>query len=127
MAASAEEEIRALRSASNEALKQHDLKAFAATLDVDLVVVAGNGGLIGSRLEYVQLVEREFADPQAALYERITDRVEISSAKPLAAEHGHWIGTRPDGSRAFAGTYLAMWRKSKAGWKIRSELFVRLN
>jgi ketosteroid isomerase-like protein len=122
----AEAEIRATRQASNEAIRRHDIKSFATSLDTDFSMIRGNGVLAATRQAYIDLFVHDFADPQAIRYERVPDQVEISSAAPLAAEHGHWIGTHADGSRAYGGTYLAMWRKTEAGWKIRSELFVVL-
>ncbi len=121
------EEIRAARQASNVALKRHDLQAFAASLDPDLVVVAGRGSFVPSRQAYLDLFAKDFTDPKALRYERTIDSVEVNPDAPLAAEHGHWTGIAPDGKPAVGGTYLAMWRKSDAGWKIRSELFVLLN
>lgn len=59
-------------------------------------------------------------------YERIVDSIDLSSSVPLAAEHGHWIGRLPDGKVFFTGTYMAMWRHTNLGWKLRSELFVSL-
>ena len=126
MAQSPESEIRAVRKQSNDAIKRHDIKAFAESLDTDFVLTRGNGAFIRSREAYVDLFAKDFADPKAMRYERIAGKIELSSAAPLAAEHGNWTGTRPDGSRAYSGTYLAMWRKTDAGWKIRSELFVVL-
>ncbi len=123
---SAEAEIRGARAVSNNAIQHRDIKTFAASLDTDFVMIRGNGVLVPSRQAYIDMFTSDFADPEAIRYERIPDKVEISNAAPLAAEHGHWIGTRPDGSRAYGGTYLAMWRKTEAGWKIRSELFVVL-
>jgi ketosteroid isomerase-like protein len=123
---SAEAEIRAARQASNQAIQRHDIKAFAASLDTDFSMIRGNGVLVPSRQAYIDQFAHDFADPKEIRYERVSDKVEISSAAPLAAEHGHWIGTHADGSRAYGGTYLAMWRKTEAGWKIRSELFVVL-
>ncbi len=122
----AEAEIRATRQASNEALKRRDIKAFAQSMDEDLVMIRGNGDFTPSKQVYIERFTRDFADPKAVRYERIPDKVEISDAAPLASEQGHWIGTHADGSRAYGGTYLAMWRKTPAGWKIRSELFVVL-
>ena len=118
--------IRAARAASNDALKRHDLAAFAASLDPDLVVVAGRGSFVPSRQAYLDLFAGDFQDPKALRYERITDTVDVNPDAPLAAEHGHWIGFGPAGQRWVGGTYLAMWRRSEAGWKIRSELFVLL-
>jgi len=123
---SAESEIRATRQASNNAIKRHDPKAFGASLDTDFSMIRGNGVFVPSRQDYIDQFAHDFADPKAILYERIPEKVEISRAAPLAAEHGHWIGTHADGKRAYGGTYLAMWRKTAAGWKIRSELFVVL-
>ena len=123
---SPEADIRAGRRASTEAIHNHDLKAFAASLDSDFVMIRGNGVFVPTREAYVDLLAKDFADAKAVQYQRITDRVEISNAAPVAAEHGHWVGTKPDGSRAYSGTYLAMWRKTQYGWKIRSELYVVL-
>lgn len=124
---SAEDQIRGARKVSNQAIQRRDIKAFAASLDADFVMIRGNGVMVPSRQAYIDLFAHDFADPAAVRYERIADKVEISKAAPLAAEHGHWIGTRADGSRAYGGTYLAMWRSTAAGWKIRSELFVVLD
>jgi ketosteroid isomerase-like protein len=124
--ASAEDEIRAARRGSNDAMRRHDIQVFASSLATDFVMIRGNGVLVPSRQAYIDLLAHDFADPKAVRYERIADKVEISKAAPLAAEHGHWIGTHPDGKRAYGGTYVAMWRQTEAGWKIRSELFVVL-
>ena len=121
-----EAEIRAARQASNEAIRRHDIKTFATSLAPDFVMIRGNGVLVPSRQAYIDVFTQDFANPNAIRYERIPDKVEISNAAPLAAEHGHWIGTRSDGTRAYGGTYLAMWRRTEAGWSIRSELFVML-
>lgn len=123
---SAESEIRAARKASNEAIQRRDVKAYAALLEEDFVQVRGNGTFVPSKQASIDTFERAFADPEAIRFERITDKVEVSQAAPLAAEHGHWIGARPNGSRAFGGTYLAMWRRTPGGWKVRSEMFVVL-
>jgi len=122
----AEAEIRAARRESNRAIQHSDLRAFAASLADDFVMIRGNGTLVPSRSEYIEVFKKDFADPRSVRYERIADKVEISNAAPVAAEHGHWIGTRSDGKRAYGGTYLAMWKRTKSGWKIRSELFVVL-
>ena len=121
------DEIKAARRTSNDALLHRDLKAFGASLDTDFVMVDGSGAFVPSRQAYLDAFAMDFADPKAVRYERIPDKVEISDAAPLASEQGHWIGQRPDGSKAYGGTYLAMWRKTASGWKLRSELFVLLN
>jgi len=128
-----ETEIRATRQSSNEALKHHDIQSFAASLDTDFIMIRGNGVLVPSRQAYIDTFTHDFANPKAVTYERIPDKIDLSTAAPLAAEHGHWIGRpRRSGSAAtnstpaYSGTYLAMWRKTPTGWKLRSELFVVL-
>jgi ketosteroid isomerase-like protein len=123
---STEAEIRAARQVSNAAIQRHDIKTFASTLADDFVMIRGNGALIPSRQAYIDLFNQDFTDPKAIRYERIADKIEISNAAPLAAEHGHWVGRLPDGTQAYGGSYMAMWRRTEAGWKIRSELFVVL-
>jgi ketosteroid isomerase-like protein len=122
---SVEEEIRSRRAASNRAMVEGDVAAFAAGLCEDYVMVRGNGAF-ASREATLAAFGKDFERPGAVRYERLTERVELSAAGPMAAEHGRWVARLPDGRAAYGGTYLAMWRRSEAGWKIRSELFVLL-
>ncbi len=119
-------QIRHTRERSNQALASHDLQAFGSSLAPDFVMVRGNGVLVSSRQAYLEVVGADFRNPNAVRYQRIADQVDISSMAPVAAEHGHWIATLPNGRRAYTGTYLAMWRQMGTEWKIRSELFVVL-
>jgi ketosteroid isomerase-like protein len=120
-----EAEIRRVRGESNAAIAKSDLPAFAISLTDDFVMVRGNG-VFASRADYLTAFEKDFRTPGSVHYGRIIDSVELSKAGPLAAEHGHWVGRLPNGLVAYGGTYLAMWRHTDTGWKIRSELFVRL-
>lgn len=124
-AAHDEESIRSIRSASNKAIVGGDIAGFAASLESGFVVVTGNGSFL-SREAYIAAFAKDFEDPQSVRFERIADSIEISTSVPLAAEHGHWVGRLPGGTVIFRGTYLAMWRRSESGWKLRSELFVSL-
>ena len=125
-ASSDEESIRGLRTASNKAIAASDVAGFAASLEPGFVVVTGNGSFL-SREAYIAVFAKDFEDPHSVRFERIVDSVEISSSVPLAAEHGHWVGHLLGGPDIFRGTYLAMWRRSESGWKLRSELFVSLS
>ncbi len=120
--------IRALRAESNQAIQQRDLMAFGQTMLPDIEVTRGSGSHVSGRDSVLVSVSVQFKDPAFLGYVRHTDRIEVSATGPLAAEHGHWTGQfqRPDGIQTITGTYLAMWRKTNAGWKIRSELFVSL-
>jgi ketosteroid isomerase-like protein len=117
--------IGALRNASNKAIAAGDITGFSASLDQDFVVVTGNGSFL-SRDTYVAAFAKDFVDPKSVRFERMVDSIEISGSVPLAAEHGHWVGRLPGGAVIFSGTYLAMWRNTANGWKLRSELFVSL-
>jgi ketosteroid isomerase-like protein len=119
-------QIRAAREQSNRALAMHDIKAFGESLAADFIIVRGNGVFMPSRQAWVDAVETDFKNPNAVRYERIPDKIEISSVSPIAAEHGHWTATLPNGKTAYTGTYLAMWRRGETAWQIRSELFVLL-
>lgn len=119
-------QIRAARERSNRALVSRDIRAFAASLAPNFVMITGDGSFVKSRHDYMDLFEAEFSDPSVASYERIPDKIEVSAVAPVAAEHGHWIATLPNGKRSCSGTYLAMWRQAGGEWKIRSELFVIL-
>lgn len=120
-----EDAIAALRSASNKAIAAGDITGSSANLDRDFVVVTGNGSFL-SRDAYVAAFSKDFEDPKSVRFERLVDSIEISGSVPLAAEHGHWVGRLPGRAVIFSGTYLAMWRKTASGWKLRSDLFVSL-
>jgi ketosteroid isomerase-like protein len=123
----AEREIRAARERSNRALAARDAKAMADTLASDFVQVRGSGAFTPSKEAYLESLTQSFADLKAVTYRRTPDKIEVSSAAPLAAEHGHWVTLRSDGVSAYGGTYLAMWRLTEAGWKVRSEMYVWLD
>jgi len=118
--------IRAIRQQSNRAMAAGDFTTFAASLTPDFVITRGNGTFVGDRKAYLEATAAARKAPGAIRYERITDKVQVSTAAPAAAEHGHWIASLPNGKPAYSGTYLAMWRRTGTEWKIRSELFVLL-
>lgn len=120
--------IKALRAQSNRAIQSRNLTAFGETMLPDIEVTRGSGSHVSGRDSVLTSVAVQFNDPNFRGYVRDMDRIDISTTSPLAAEHGHWTGRfqRPDGIQTITGVYLAMWRKTEAGWKIRSELFVSL-
>ncbi|GAB4014821.1 hypothetical protein GCM10028808_38460 [Spirosoma migulaei] len=120
--------IRSLRAQSNQAIQARDLTGFGQTMLPDIEVTRGSGSHVTSRDSVLASVAVQFNDPNFRGYVRDTESIKISSTAPLAAEQGHWTGRfqRPDGVQTITGVYLAMWRKTGAGWKIRSELFVSL-
>ena len=122
-------QIRALRRASNQAIEARNLDAFSQTMLPDIAVTRGNGTHVVGRDSVLASVAVQFKDPNFLGYVRQTDSISISKSNPLAAEHGHWTGRfrQPDGIQEVKGVYLSMWRRTEAGWMIRSELFVTLS
>lgn len=121
--------IESLRAASNRAIDARDLAAFGQTMLPDVDVTRGSGSHVSGRDSVLASVAVQFKDPHFLGYVRHTDSIQISSTGPLAAERGHWTGRfrRSDGIQTITGVYLTMWRKTEAGWRIRSELFVSLD
>jgi len=125
--------IRDARIAMNDAIAAHQVDGVLAPLAENVTIVRGNGDVLSG----AEAVKKAFVDLFAqfadAVYVRTTDRLDLSSAQPLAAEQGTWTGTwtTPDGVVNSGGTYLAMWRKSTSDsgtpqWEIASELYVTL-
>jgi ketosteroid isomerase-like protein len=122
-----EAQIRAARAFSNQSIKRRNLLGVGNSLAENFVAVVGDGSFVPSRAAYLKLFQQDFNSPKTSIrYERITDTVQVSTAHPIAAEQGHWIGTDANGNVAYTGTYMAMWERSKGGWKLRSELYVTL-
>lgn len=122
-----EAQIRAVRVFSNQSIKRRNLLGVGDSLAENFVAVVGDGSFVPSRAAYLKLFQQDFNSPKTSIrYERITDTVQVSTAHPIAAEQGHWIGTDANGNVAYTGTYMAMWERSKGGWKLRSELYVTL-
>ena len=126
MPPTAESLIRATRDRSNRGIAERNLHIVAESLDKDFLVIIGNGDLLPTRDAYLAAFKAEFADPDRIRYTRTPDTIEVSASHPLAAEHGHWTATLPDGTITFSGTYSAVWRRTPSGWKLRSESFVTL-
>ncbi|MEO6332447.1 MAG: nuclear transport factor 2 family protein [Gemmatimonadaceae bacterium] len=126
---SAISEIRALRARSNAAIAAKDVGGVVGIMVPDIIVVGGNGGAQLGRDSSEASFARQFADPNFLGYTRTPTRVELSDVRPLAAEAGEWMGQwrEVDGIRQLRGTYLAMWRRTEGGWRLRSELFVTLS
>jgi len=100
-----------------------------ATLTADIVVTSGNGTVFVGRDSVRAQFRRAFADTSFIDYLRSPDSITVSTARPeLAAERGHWMGRfhTAKGISDVGGVYLAMWRRTHDGWRIRSELFVAL-
>jgi len=122
------EVIRALRMQSNEAIAKHDADAIGSFLFENFVITISTGAIERSRDEHVRSFAEHFAEFPDVNYVRTPSEVALSHDYPLAVEQGTWVGTRttPNGKLESGGRYTAAWRKTAAGWKIYSELYVAL-
>ncbi len=120
--------IRQIRAASNAAIVAHDAKAVASFVEDEVRVTAGSGEAFKGRKSMQERLAQQFQRSSDLVYVRTPETIEISSAAPLAAERGKWIGRWTEAGRRvqLRGTYQAMWRKTDGRWLIRSELFVLL-
>ncbi len=119
--------IRAAREHSNRSIVRRNLLGVGDSLGEDFVAVIGDGSFVPSREAYLKLFKQGFDAPKTSLsYERVPDRIEVSTSAPLASEQGNWIAKHSNGTIAHTGTYAAMWRHTPDGWKLRSELFITL-
>jgi len=132
-AESDEAAIRAERAASNAAIAAHDADAFASFFEPDYIITYGSGAKELNRPQEMESIHQMFRDRPDVLYVRTPDKIELSSALPLAMEQGTWVGTWTDanGPIEYRGSYAAGWRKTDGPngpkWKIHSELFVTLS
>ena len=122
-----EANIRAARAHSNRSIARRNLLGVGDSLAENFVAIIGDGTFVPSRAAYLKLFKQGFDAPKTSLtYERIPDRIEVSTDSSLASEQGHWIATDANNKTVYTGTYMAMWEHTKDGWKIRSELYVNL-
>lgn len=122
-----EANIRAARAHSNRSIARRNLLGVGDSLAENFVAIIGDGTFVPSRAAYLKLFQQDFNSPKTSLrYERIPDRIDVSSDASQASEQGHWIGTDANGHTIYTGTYAAMWTHTPDGWKLRSELYVTL-
>lgn len=120
--------IRALREEFNGAIAARQTARFGEFLQPDLEAVGGNGTAIHGPGAYASLIEQLAENPEFGTYVRTPDEVIVGVTGDLAAESGTWKGTwrRGDEETVAGGRYLAQWRKTESGWRIRAELYVGL-
>jgi ketosteroid isomerase-like protein len=121
----AETAIRAKRKLTNRLIAAHDAERLKPHLTPDMILIAGDGGLIQGADAVVAAFAAQFADPGFIAYVRATETVEVAAGGARAAEMGRWTGTWKSGVR-MSGTYLAAWKESRGQWLLERELYVTL-
>lgn len=120
--------IRALRAGFNDAIATRQFERFGEFMLADVELVGGNGTAFRGAPVYAATVAQIAENPDFVTYERTPASVTVGVTGDLAAESGHWQGTWKHAAdeTVAGGIYLAQWRKTEVGWRIRAELFVGL-
>jgi len=121
-----EAQIRAVREASNQALKSHDTAAELSYLTEDVLITTGNGTLLAGKEALRNYIAR-FSE-RKMYWVRTPAAIEVNQETGLAWETGTWKGFDPDRgpNPVTGGRYAAQWTRASGTWKIKSELFVAL-
>ncbi|MCC5926560.1 MAG: nuclear transport factor 2 family protein [Bacteroidetes bacterium] len=129
-AQSGEDSIRAVREASNAALKALDEEANFEFLTDDVLITTGNGTLLCGKDELKAFIESA-ADAEPMYWIRTPDEIIVNEYRGLAWEtgiwHGYYANDPNEENPIFYGNYAAQWIRVSGEWKIQSQLFVMLN
>ncbi len=119
------DEILRLRSESNAALKKFDLVSYLSFLTHDVHYTISTGVLINGKDNL-----REYLNTRtgAKMYwVRTPNEVDINAEAGLAWEAGTWKGyIASEEISVTGGKYSTLWVKINGAWKIKSQLFVKL-
>ena len=121
--------IRDARATQTAALAREDVEAVAAFWTADVTIRRALGHAIDGALAARKAFERAPSAPNHLVYRRVSTRVDVSTAWPLAFEEGDWAGHLGGaaGPAIIGGRYAAQWVKRDGRWLIRSEVFVALH
>lgn len=127
---SSEEKIRAVREASNTALKALDEEANLEFLTDDVLITTGAGTLLSGKDELISYIEN-LAGTSPMYFVRSTEEIIVNEERGLAWETGVWQAYKAEDqngiSPVYHGKYSAQWTMISDEWKIKSQLFVTLN
>ncbi len=120
------DEILRQRNAYNAALKNFDEELSLSFLTDDVQSTISNGTLIQGK-ENLREYLRKSTGPKM-YWVRTPNEIDINGALGLAWEAGTWKGYTVDSGKksVTGGKYSAMWTKINGSWKIKSQLFVKL-
>jgi uncharacterized protein (TIGR02246 family) len=121
-----EQQIRAARASSNQAIAAHDLQGIARIWMEDVHIVTSTSVQSGGRESNQQRMGRQFANRPDTVYVRRPTVIDVYLPWAVASERGEWTGTwtEPDGKLDIGGTYHAQWRKVDGQWRVQAELYV---
>lgn len=117
------------RMKSNLALKSHRIDSVLMYLTDDINISASNGKVFTGKTAFREALLTVFGEYPDLYFVRNADEVLLNEEETIAWEKGTWIALRPDTDdwNNCGGKYAASWIKTGGIWKIKSELFVRLD
>jgi ketosteroid isomerase-like protein len=120
------DEIMRLRESSNQALRKFDTELYLSFLTDDVQYTISNGTLIQGK-ENLRKYINDVKGPKM-YWVRTPIEINVNEKSGLAWEAGTWKGYIVDSSQqpVSSGKYSAMWMKINGNWKIKSQLFVKL-
>ena len=121
-----EQQIRARRESSNQAIARHDTSGIGAILADNVVVVTSNSVHRPGREANEQSFAEQFRTRPDVVYRRTPSEVRVFLPWLMASESGTWTGswTDTDGRIQVTGRYFAKWRKLNGQWLVESETYV---
>ncbi len=123
-----EDAIRARRRLTNRLIAARDASRLKPFFAPDMKLIVGDGGLILGADDVVRAFAVQFAPPTSAVYERLTQSVQVDDASVRAVEQGVWTGAWTENSVRVlqTGVYTAVWRAVRGQWLIEAELYTGL-
>ena len=126
IAQNSEAALKALRNASNQALKSYDHEKVLSFLTEDVLTTTGAGTLLSGKEALRSYIGKA---PDSKMYwVRTPSEIQINEPSNLAWETGSWKGYDPaqGPDPVIGGRYSAQWTRKSGTWKIASQLFVTL-
>jgi ketosteroid isomerase-like protein len=121
--------ILKLRSESNLAIKNHQIDIVLEYLTEEINIAASNGKIFSGKIAFKDALNNIFSENPDLYFVRNSEEVLLNKDNNIAWEKGTWTALRPktDNWNNYGGNYSAYWVKINGIWKIRAELFVRIN
>ena len=118
-----EQYIRAVRTASNEAIAKKDIASVAKYWKDDYVEISSDGSLISGKEAVIADWEKMFKNDPSIRFERQFGTIEFARGGTVAIEKGILIYTSPYN---YKGYYTALWCKVDGVWVSQMENFVSI-
>lgn len=119
-----EASIRALRAANDNALASNNPETAPELYAANGLLVRPDGSTANGREELKQSFAARLREADAPALIRNPWKIAVAEDGTNAIESGRWAGVQK--GRVVGGDYAAQWVRTAAGWKVLSELDVRL-